>query len=347
VLEPPIAGLSVPAAFDTTAGNSGLEIRLDTLRVSPGEHRSTLVLRAEGLAAPVQVPVQFRVEPLEVTVEPAKLDLGRIPAGGTAFSQIRLEAKPPEGRLVGSVDVKPAIPGVKAVGEINGSAAALEVTVDTARLEMGRDYATEAVIQTHSGTFRVPVRFRVATRWGAVLRDTLWGAASTAVPLLLFRLLIGQMTGWGWLHALPGDVNLLVAAWGFGLAALVRLGLLARRTLTASRTKASARTGCVRPLAWTATIAAGLATLPWMGTGWVAGLEALGQGWRALGLGPVAAWGLTGALLGLVHGLGTAMLRAGRPALGRWLNWAVIAGFVLLGILGWSGALAGLLPPPP
>src|SRR5207237_9409128 len=106
-LQPPLPGISAPARFESH--NALIEIRLDARTVPPGAYRGSLLLQAEGVPTPCQIPLQFRVVPLIVEVEPPALVSGTLRHGERFVASLRLTAQPAGGRLTGSAAFDPPL----------------------------------------------------------------------------------------------------------------------------------------------------------------------------------------------------------------------------------------------
>ncbi|MFN3649139.1 MAG: protein kinase domain-containing protein [Armatimonadota bacterium] len=343
-----LPGMVAPPRFEVVDGGGRIELGLDTGDADPGEHRGVVRFQPEG-GAPVAVPVSYRVEPLRAKVEPERLELGRLAPGESVSAAVTLTADPPEGRLRARVDLDPPVPGARVTPQVRGNPAQVSFSLDPRALEPGRKYETQIVVEGNAGKLSVPVRFSLGTDWGLVARATAAGGLWTSAALGLARLAIGAASPERWILSPELSLGFLLVAAPLGLLALIRLGTLLGRVRRSGPQRETPPVGCLGIVWRAAAVAAALLAAPLLGPAWLAGLDLAGQGWRALGLGPAPAWALNGAVLGLVHGLGAGLLKAGRLGPGRAVLWLGILLLVALLPLGWWGApwIAQLFGVPP
>jgi serine/threonine protein kinase len=332
-LEPStLRGVSVTGRFDSA--NAAIEVRVDTLNLPPGAHAGSIVVSPEGTPAPLRIPVSFEVLPLQVSIEPGAVDLGKVPYGDEAATSIWVTSAPPGGRLSGTASLKPFIPGARITSSILGPEATLEVALDTRGLESGKRYETEVQIETNAGAFRVPVRFRVGTQWGPVALLAGRAALVVGAGAATARMAILAVFGGAWVLTPRQDSPSVVAASVFALL------LLAAAVSLNPRVRAIVgRLGRFWPLALLGLCccsAPAFLGLPYAGMWLILALDTLGLPWSLLGLPPAAAWGLNGVLFGILFGAASALGKAGRINGQRVLSVNAIILMVALALWGWT-----------
>jgi hypothetical protein len=190
VVDPAPPGLNVTAKFDSN--NLAIDVTVDTLEVPPGDYQATIIFNIEGVPAACQVPLRYQVIPLNVRFEPAAIELGKILHGKTESATLFIACQPENGRLVGKPSVDPEFNGVQINGYIDGIQSQLQVVVDTASYEPGRQYATDIHLDTNIGRFNIPLRFRTALRWDIVAGWTAGVSVATGLLLWVCRLILAS-----------------------------------------------------------------------------------------------------------------------------------------------------------
>jgi len=156
-------GIKVQEAFDLHEGNT-IEIKLDTSGVSVGKYQSNFIIEAEGLAEMQPILVSYEVVPLDLTIQPEAMQLGRLPQGAKTRKSLRL-SNGDKGQSTGEVWLESEIRGVTFTKHLkidSRSTADIEVQIDTLTVQPGK-YASNLVIEGHGfpGVFKVPLTLEV------------------------------------------------------------------------------------------------------------------------------------------------------------------------------------------
>jgi serine/threonine protein kinase len=189
-ISPGLPGLSVPPKFESP--NASVDLRLDTLNLTPGTYTGILAIQADGVPTPCAVPVQYTVQPLALHLQPSALELGAVSHGQQVTKAVQIVCTPSGGRLTGTYHFDPPCEGLHATGSINGSSTTLGVTLETQSLAAGTRYTTHLVLRTNAGTFTVLVRFQVTTNWRPVAGWTATLGLSTGISMGLVRFLLAE-----------------------------------------------------------------------------------------------------------------------------------------------------------
>lgn len=226
-LEPELPGLKVSGGFDSH--DASVELRLDTLRVSPGAYRGEVVVTLEGVPEQLRVPVGYQVAPLQVQTEPSGLYFGKILHGKAQRAGLRVTCTPRDGRLRGRARIEPAVAGVSVSGRLDGAASDLQVDVNTLELEPGRRYQTFVKLDTNVGGFEVPVSFEAALRWDIVAGWTVGASLAAGILMLLTRLALAggdsRLSGW-FLSYSDASTGVLVSSGVFAAVVVAASALL-------------------------------------------------------------------------------------------------------------------------
>ena len=295
-----------------------LKIALDTNKVSPSTYKGALLILTD--AAAHRVPVSYVVEPLELVIEPARLNFGTIPVGQRATKTLRIKNKNKLGRPRGAIHTPNFFKGLTVPERFEGETP-LEIVLDTrAAGAVAGYYEGSLRLDTNGGTLRVPVHYVLALPPLALLflllRMTVFGAA-IGVFLRFSYVLVNPAFAWDWLTHYQGSVQLerlQAGSWVPVLAGAVGGVEFLRR----ARRKAPKMLLPILPLI---AIFGGVAGI-WL-------VLSLGH-WLVWGFGdfmlhPLALtlgrsvhnaplwWGFAGAFTGFFYGIGRVFVALGRP----------------------------------
>lgn len=161
-----LPGVQFPKEFESN--DSMLDVKLDTRRVSAGVYQGTLAI--ESNAEPrsgvrvVHVPISYRIEPLQLRVEPPELDFGTVAIGRKESRTVQLCLKDPSlqgGQPRGAFYVGGNLKGVHVPERFEGTDP-VEIVVDAnASNVVAQLYEGALQLDTNGGRFRVPIRYRI------------------------------------------------------------------------------------------------------------------------------------------------------------------------------------------
>ena len=337
-MQPELPGLTVPDRFHSAAAL--IEVQLDTVHTRPGEYAGSVVIAAEGVPSPVNVPIRYRVTPLEVTLAPKQIDLGTLGPGEKAATTLRVSTQPAGGRLSGTATLAPAVEGLRVTRTLAGAEAELDVAVEAHGLMPGRRYRSVVTLETNVGVFRVPVRFRVTMPWRVVGTHAVHGVLVCAIGAVLSRGAIGTAVGTsGWLSELPAQPGALFVSSTCAVLAWLGIAVATRRVRKALGAPLASWSGVKWLLGGLVLACAGfLSLVSGLGLGLILALDRMGM--ALLGaLPPPVAWAVVAAALGLMYGAAPGLIKAGRPRLGTTLHWLAVLATLALAVWGWATEL--------
>ncbi len=335
--ESSLPGLSIPEHFQ---GNDEFaRLTLDTVRVPTGSYASHIAIETDS--GIVRVPVSYSVVPLELKTEPESLDFGSILVGKRVT--INLSVVPVAatvGQPRGTIYIGESLAGVLAPERFEGREP-LAITVDAgAPRATARAYDGLLQIDTNGGRLRVPVRYRIvlppAILAGIVGTATLYGGAGGALTRFFYGLINPEFaTKWLLTFGANGTGFTAYQYGGLGPLFLGMAAGLGGGVWYAEKMKKVPRRERPGPLKDTDNSV--LATLPMIGLvlgafGGYLGASLLHYSLWSLGdwlLYPLTghlpravervaqqtapiAWGVAGAVGGLVWGIGRALSATGR-----------------------------------
>jgi hypothetical protein len=345
-----LPGLQLPAEWE---GNDvRFDVVLDTSRVPSGKYSGAILIQTDSETA--RIPVSYSITPLDLTIEPEKLEFGIVPVGEKYSKSIRLRTSQPQltsttGKPRGTVYIGPSLHGLAAPERFEGEN--VEIVVDaTAPGMIAGEYSGVIQLDTNGGRFRVPVSYVLALSpgrmLGLVLGFVLGGAAIACAARYLYGLVNPEYSS-SWL-LLAGNRSLPTLApyqFGpgpvfFGILATLFLSQLLAHTIEKNRTRKKSdptlrpTLGCLflcfsAPFGWGLTFI--LHYIFWGFGDWL--LHPLESGVLSA-LPPEnapLAWGAAGALGGLVWGTSRALSSIGAT----WARYAaaIALPLVFLGLL--------------
>ena len=295
-----------------------LQVTLDTGKVSPGHYQGALLVLTD--AASHRVPVSYRVQALDLNLEPVQLNFGTIAVGKRVSRTLQIKNNRKMGRPRGAIHTPDYFKGLQAPDRFEGETP-LEIVVDTrASGAVAGYYEGSLRLDTNGGTLRVPVHYVVTLPPLPLLlllvKTMLYGALGG----LLLRLAYGLVNPdflWTWLTRYDGAVQLeplRLNSWAPVLAGAVGgVEFLRRARKLAPK--------AIQPILPLLAIFGGVAGI------WI--LLVLGH-WVLWGLGdfvlhPLALtvgrannnapqwWGLSGVFVGFFYGLGRVVSALGKP----------------------------------
>jgi serine/threonine protein kinase len=206
---PPLPGLGVPSSFE--GNDSILDVTLDTRKVAVGEYTGVLVILTDSAAQngsgfqTRRIAVTYKIEPLQLLVEPEALDFGVIPVGARAVQTLRVRQKKLSahgGQPRGTLYAGASLQGVLAPERFEGGEP-FEITVDAAAPNVvAQSYAGVLQLDTNGGRFRIPISYRIAlppSRVLAVVFSTTLFAALVAGALRIGYALVDPRFAFAWL----------------------------------------------------------------------------------------------------------------------------------------------------
>jgi hypothetical protein len=225
-----IAGLTFTKKFDLVE-ESVIAIGLDTLFVSPGKYASNLTIEGPGFPRAFQIPIFFEVVPLSVRFDPPAVKPGTLMHGTKSKITLSVSCTPEGGWLVGKPSaLKPPCPGIATTGELKGQHSEIEVFIDTTKLEAGKRFQTNLVLDSNVGILEVPIQFRTSRPQGSVIAwQTVGLALTTGILMYICRALLQNLDSMNqWFFAYGSDPGLIIACGAFG-------AIIVAATLTAFR----------------------------------------------------------------------------------------------------------------
>jgi hypothetical protein len=160
-----LPGLTVPDSFDLEGNTRDIEIKLDTSNADLGQYSTELTIQGDGLPEPYCISISYEVVRLDLAIDRASMDMGRVPIGGKVRETVTITNNG-RGRSLGGIKLEPALPGVTFPQQFlinSGEVVEIDVDVDTVFIAPRR-YAADLVI-TGDGfgdAFEVPLSFEVA-----------------------------------------------------------------------------------------------------------------------------------------------------------------------------------------
>lgn len=218
-VEPEMPGISVTPVFESAYAQ--IDVRVDSLHLTPGDYRGNLVVQAQGVPNPCRIPLQYRVLSLTLHADPRVLDLGPIPHGERANAALKVTCTPASGRFSGNAWVDPLGSGVTVSGYLNGNVCELEVAADTSGLDADQPHEAYVRLSTNAGELTVPVRFGVTSRRAVLVAWTAGIGVATGVGMWLVRALLASIGSglqtWYLSYSAHPTSALLWACGGFGV----------------------------------------------------------------------------------------------------------------------------------
>ena len=222
----PTPGLRIQPTFE---GNDNLlEVTLDTGRVPVGEYSGAILIATE--IETIRIPVAYKIEPLQLYVEPDALDFGIIRVGKREAKTLRVRPQKLTahgGRPRGTMYAGPSLKGVKVPERFEGSEP-VEIIVDAgASGAVAQMYQGVLQLDTNGGRFRVPISYRIALPFDRVLGligGTMLTGALGGAGLRLAYVIINPAHALSWLaQSAEGSAVLALAepvttSWGAILA---------------------------------------------------------------------------------------------------------------------------------
>jgi DNA-binding Lrp family transcriptional regulator len=236
-LNPQLPGLSVTSSFNKA--DAQLSVEVDALHAVAGEYKTEIVVRAEDVPNPCVIPLQYQVLPLEVHIEPRRLDLGVLLRGEKSSASAKLTCVPATGRLVGEVLVEPQLKGVNHAGKINGGSTEIRVNVDTALMETGKHYETKVILNTNIGRLEIPVEFQTRLASNVVTKWVIGLSLAAGGGMGMLRALLASsgsgLSHWFLSFANTSQADVLVASGLLGAVTIGTLALLIKLKLKRSK----------------------------------------------------------------------------------------------------------------
>lgn len=217
-LQPDFPGLTFTKKF-AIDGEFAIDLRLDTLTLTPGKHVSNLVITGEGFPRTFKVPVSVEVAPLEVKLDPPIVALGKIMHGTKGKAHLKISCSPAGGRLSGTKNgISPPCAGLTVRGQLGGQLSEFEVQVDSARLEPGKRFKITLLFDTNVGALEVPIEFRTSMRPNSVIAwHTIGWGLGTGLLLYISRALLQNIEGLDhWFFSYGNGTSLIIGTGGFG-----------------------------------------------------------------------------------------------------------------------------------
>ncbi|HEY0074696.1 MAG TPA: serine/threonine-protein kinase [Abditibacteriaceae bacterium] len=313
---PELPGLVFEEQFE---GNDvTLKIMLDTGKVPPGHYQGALLVLTD--AASHRVPVSYRVQALDLTIEPPQLNFGAIAVGQRSSRTLQIKNNGKMGRPRGAIHAPDYFKGLQVPERFEGETP-LEVVIDArAPGTVAGYYEGSLRLDTNGGTLRVPVHYVLTLPPLSLLfllfRTMLYGALGGLLLRLSYGLVNPELM-WAWLTRYDGAMQLeplRLNSWAPILAGAIG-GVEFMRRAQKVAPKA------LQPILPLIAIFGGVVGI------WV--ILALGH-WVLWGLGdfvlhPLALavgqhtlnapqwWGLSGIVIGFFHGLGRVLVALGKP----------------------------------
>ncbi len=197
--EPSLPGLVVPSEW---AGNDvELSLELDTARVAVGAYSGFLLLETD--AGTTRLPVSYSVVPLELEAHPAEIDFGSILVGRRAETAIHIRPKRASGGTPrGAIYVGPSLGILSAPERFDGDGPVMLSVDASSPAAVARLYEGLLQIDTNGGRLRVPVRYRITLplrRLGEVILLSLLYGALIGAGIRLFYGLVNPTFTLSWL----------------------------------------------------------------------------------------------------------------------------------------------------
>ncbi|MBW3638047.1 MAG: protein kinase, partial [Armatimonadetes bacterium] len=193
--ESALPGLQIPDHFQ--GNDETLQLNLDTAKVPTGSYASHLLVETD--AGVYRVPVSYSVVPLELTTEPTTLDFGSILVGKRATRNLAIvPVAATVGKPRGTIYPSNSLVGLNAPERFDGKEP-LPIVVDASHPSaVARAYDGLLQIDTNGGRLRVPVRYRIVLPpeilAGMVGAATLWGGIGGALTRLSYGLVNAEYT---------------------------------------------------------------------------------------------------------------------------------------------------------
>ena len=163
-LQDQIPSLSVPGNFELTHSAS-IEVKLDTSGVALGQYSTSLVIEADGIPEPQHILISYEVVPLDLAIQPERVEIGLLPQGAKAHASVRITNRH-QGQSAGEVSIESELPGVTFTRQFkldSRSTADIDLQFDTLTVKPGK-YTTNLVMEGGGfpHTFKIPLWFEVA-----------------------------------------------------------------------------------------------------------------------------------------------------------------------------------------
>jgi hypothetical protein len=187
-LQPPIAGLKIPAKYE--GSGTRIDLQFDFATTPSGQYRTELIIQTEGVNVELHVPISFEVQSVSLSASPSSLIFGGLIYGTRTSRTVHISTTPQGGRINGTAVLRPPIPGVSVESSIEGIDPQLRVAVDTAKLEGGKRFASKVIVDTNAGQCAVPLSFATVADWSRVLTHTMIAAVVGAIAFGMIRALL-------------------------------------------------------------------------------------------------------------------------------------------------------------
>ncbi len=320
-------------------GELSLSVELDTARLPNGFYEGELRwLDAQSGELAARLPWKCQVRALELRLEPARLDLGRITLGDRLSRKVRMVKvrEGSQGAARGALWISRSVGPVVAPARVEGDEP-WEVEIDAARREaLAGRYEGALYIDTNGGRLRLPIAYEIVLPPGralAMVAARVLGCAVGAGVARLGYALVNPAFASQWLLSRGTLGTPILAGYGAPMVLGALAGLLAETVRTAREAGAPASTAGAPSNNPLRRSGSGLGLSSGLQSGVLATTLGALLGWPLLWLGHWIFWGAGDWLLRPLEGVWSPLLRALKlnPDFGAPYAW------------GLAGAVGGLI----
>lgn len=162
-VSPASPAVTVTPAFENL--NENIQVKVDTTKYVPEPYSGHIVIKGDGGVVPCKVPLNFTVQQLQLNIQPASLNLGKLRCGTSGSVGVSLSWQPEAGRLVGSVFriFGDALENREFYCKLDGTRNSFGIRISAPVLAVrARPYKEIYRLVTNAGNFDIPVEYRVA-----------------------------------------------------------------------------------------------------------------------------------------------------------------------------------------
>ncbi len=168
ILEDHLPGVSLPNKLNSLVDNK-IEIDLDALMVEPGIYQGYIFISLEGIQEALRIPLYYKVKEIRVLIQPSQINWGLVRYGRRfKTALLRVKCEPSIGRIKGTASTTLPELAVEP-SSFKGSCLEIIVTLDTAILVSLWSYKATIYLETNTGKYQIPVKFRTNIRWENIL----------------------------------------------------------------------------------------------------------------------------------------------------------------------------------
>ncbi len=168
VLKDYLPGVNLPDKFNSLIDHK-IDIDLDTLMVKPGIYQGYIVISLEGIQEALRIPLQYKVKEIRVLIQPSQINWGLVRYGRRVKTTLlRVKCEPSTARIKGTASATLRQLAFEP-SSFEGSYLEIGVNLDQTLLASLWLYKGTISLETNTGTYQIPIKFRTNIRWENLL----------------------------------------------------------------------------------------------------------------------------------------------------------------------------------